>query len=378
MDYGDGQTQSYTFDAMGNRLSRGDSASGTTTSAYNAANMLLSTAGAGASVYSSDADGNTLSGGGRTSTWNSQNRLVSCIIGGSTNTYKYGADGLRRQKTANGATTDYAYDGSMMVREGRAAGGILTPATVTATYLIGPQGPAYRRDDTQSEVDSQGRTVTKARWYVYDGLGSVVGEVDPLGNLTSSPKYDVYGAVRANAGAASTRQGFVGGLGHVSDTETGLIYMRARYYDPSMGRFVSQDPACSGRNWFTYCDNNPINEVDQTGRDPVDPQRAMIDAAAACMALKFAWAYLALIGGNAVVAGLALASTDLLYEAAVNIGVAPEVRGIFLATAGFWISELTKASRAEAGAGALVGTAVLALAIIGVTEMLYSETITGH
>ena len=264
-DYGDGETQGYTFDAMGSWLSRVDSAAGTTNSTYNAADMLLSTGGYGASGFQNDADGNTVSGNGRTNAWNSQNRLVSCIINGSTSIYKYGADGLRRQKTTNGATTDYAYDGTMMVREGHATGGSLTPATVTATYLIGARGPEYRRDDTATEIDSQGRTVTKARWYVYDGLGSVVGEMDPLGDLSSSPKYDVYGAVRANPGTATSKQGFVGSLGHVSDTETGLIYMRARYYDPAMGRFVSEDPEGSGSNWFVYSDNNPITRTDPTG-----------------------------------------------------------------------------------------------------------------
>ena len=79
VDYGDGQTQSYSFDAMGNRLQRQDSVSGTTSSSYNAANMLLSTTGAGASTYSNDLDGNTLTGGGRTNAWDSQNRLVSGI-----------------------------------------------------------------------------------------------------------------------------------------------------------------------------------------------------------------------------------------------------------------------------------------------------------
>ena len=216
------------------------------------------------------ADGNTLSGNGRTNAWDSQNRLVSCTLSGSTSTYKYGADGLRRQKTTNGASTDSAYDATMMVREGHASGGSLTPATVTATYLIGARGPEYRRDDTQSELDSQGRTVTKARWYVYDGLGSVVGEVDPLGTLTSSPKYDVYGAVRANAGTASSKQGFVGSLGHVSD-DTGLIYMKARYYDPSLGRFTSEDPKGDGNNWFIYCSDNPINYVDPDGKILLDP-----------------------------------------------------------------------------------------------------------
>ena len=79
MDYGDGQTQSYTFDAMGNRLSRQDSASGTKNYAYNAASMLLSTGGAGASGSQNDADGNTLVGNGRTNTWDSQSRRVLYI-----------------------------------------------------------------------------------------------------------------------------------------------------------------------------------------------------------------------------------------------------------------------------------------------------------
>jgi RHS repeat-associated protein len=101
---------------------------------------------------------------------------------------------------------------------------------------------------------------------VYDGLGSVVGEVDPLGNLTSSPKYDVYGAVRSNGGSASSKQGFVGSLGHITD-DTGLIYMRARYYDSNLGRFISQDPGYSGNNWFDYCDNNPVNKADANGNN---------------------------------------------------------------------------------------------------------------
>ena len=247
---------------MGNRLSKQDSATGSTSYAYNAANMLLSSSGSGASNYSNDADGNTLTGGGRTNTWDSQNRMVSCITGSNNNTFKYGADGLRRQKTTNGVSTDYSYDSTMMVREGHASNGTFTP---TITYLNGARGPEYRRDDTQTEIDSQGRTVTKTRWYVYDGLGSVVGELDPLGNLTSSPKYDVYGNVRSNGGTASTKHGFVGSLGHLSEAETGLIYMRARYMDPAIGRFISEDPECDGPNWFVYCSDNPGNAKDPSG-----------------------------------------------------------------------------------------------------------------
>ena len=103
-----------------------------------------------------------------------------------------------------------------------------------------------------------------------------MGEVDPSGNLTSSPKYDVYGLVRQNPGTASSAMGFVGGLGHLSEATTGLIYMRARYYDPSLGRFESEDSAEHGVNWFVYCDNNPVNKVDATG----EAGEAWIEAAA--------------------------------------------------------------------------------------------------
>jgi len=287
VDYGDGEKQGdplnptatpgYTFDPMGNRLSKSDSvaASGTTTTAttastFDAANRLTSTAlnGGTPSAVTSDADGNTLTdAGGRTMTWDSQNRLVSCTKNGVTSTYTYGADGLRRSSTVNGVTTYYAYDGQTMIREMRRSP--TTGALVnTATYLQSPRGAEYRRDDTQTEIDSQGRQVSVCRWYVYDGLGSVVGEVDPLGNLTSSPKYDVYGLVRQNPGTASSAMGFVGSLGHLSEAGTGLIYMRARYYDPALGRFNSEDPSHNGNNWFAYCDNNPVNELDQSGKNP--------------------------------------------------------------------------------------------------------------
>jgi RHS repeat-associated protein len=228
-------------------------------SAYNAANMLTSSTGAGASTYTNDADGDTLSGGGRGETWDSQNRMVNCSFGSSTSTFKYGADGLRRQSTVNGTVDNYAYDAQSMVREMNSS---LTPQ---ATYLSGPMGPEYRRNDTQTESDGQGHTFGLTRWYVYDGLGSVVGEVDPVGNLTCADEYDVYGAVRGRTGTATTAHGFVGSLGHLSDASTGLIYMRARYYDPQIGRFASEDSRRDGGNWYNYANANPTNNADYTG-----------------------------------------------------------------------------------------------------------------
>jgi RHS repeat-associated protein len=80
-------------------------------------------------------------------------------------------------------------------------------------------------------------------------------------------KYDVYGMVRSGQ-AGSSSQKYVGSLGHESDTNTGLIYMRARYMDPVLGRFLSEDPSKDGGNWFVYCGDEPINLVDTSGRAP--------------------------------------------------------------------------------------------------------------
>ncbi len=53
--------------------------------------------------------------------------------------------------------------------------------------------------------------------------------------------------------------------GEYYDSETGLIYLRNRYYDSTLGRFISEDPARDGTNWYVYCENNPVGFVDPLG-----------------------------------------------------------------------------------------------------------------
>jgi len=62
---------------------------------------------------------------------------------------------------------------------------------------------------------------------------------------------------------ASTR---CGNLGDKYDVTSGLTYMRARYYESETGRFISEDPACASPNWFTYCENEPSQGTDPSGR----------------------------------------------------------------------------------------------------------------
>jgi len=254
VNYGDGEQQSYQFDAMGNRTQKWDTITGTTSYTYNAANMLLT---AGGNSYTNDANGNTLTGGGRTNTWDNENRLTQCVDASNTSQYDYGADGLRRQQsvTSGGTTitTDYGLDGQIDIREWSVANGSLTPA---ATYLTGQRGVEYKRFDTSGLVD----------WYIYDGLGSVVAEINPSGSVLANQNYDVYGNIRTSSGTSQTTDHFVGNLGHQSDQASGLIYMRARYYDPLIGRFISEDPGRDWSNWFIYCGADPVNRVDVTGK----------------------------------------------------------------------------------------------------------------
>jgi len=161
----------------------------------------------------------------RTYTWDSQKRMVSC-------TY-------RGQTTVGGVTTYYAYDGTVLVREFQTnqQTGLLAPSV---TYMVGPMGPCCRiNEQNQSEgyypagvTSTTPLTRGVTRWYVYDGLGSVIGELDADNNMTTSGQYDVYGAPRAGTQqgvAATASQAHVGGLGHVTDASTcGLIYTRAR------------------------------------------------------------------------------------------------------------------------------------------------------
>ena len=221
-----------------------DSTAGTDTLTYNAASMLLTKNGNG---YTNDANGNTLTGGGRPFTWDGQNRLTQCVNNGTTTTHTYGSDGLRRRTVQGSTTTDFVLDVSSVVRT-------LTNGVLDRTFLHGTRGPEYERIGANAPG-----------WYAYDGLGSVLGIVDAGGNLTSVRKYDVYGGVRGLTGQSGSKHKWVGQLGHLSEDETGLVYMRARYYDPVGGRFVSEDPAKDGGNWFGYCRANPINFADSNG-----------------------------------------------------------------------------------------------------------------
>ncbi|MGV3616622.1 MAG: RHS repeat-associated core domain-containing protein [Fimbriimonas sp.] len=210
--------------------------------------------------YTHDATGNRLSKGSAwVYTWDALNRMLTHARSGQpTATYAYRADGMRVGKTYGTATTLYRHDGQMPVQEVESASGTVTAVTDSA---LGARGV-----DAISRTTSSGTVV---RYPLYNAHGSMVGTVASTGptSLGDRRSYDAWRGVRAGATTGTPSGRYVANLGHTQDDESGLVYMRARYYEPTSGRFLSEDPAVDGANWYIYCSNNPIDRIDKDGKD---------------------------------------------------------------------------------------------------------------
>jgi len=114
--------------------------------------------------------------------------------------------------------------------------------------------------------------------YVHtDMMGSPIAETDESGNVLWREHYTPFGE-KVDKEAASVNNS-IGYTGHVNDSDTGLTYMQARYYDPVIGRFYSNDPVGFSRvdnfNRYAYAANNPYRYTDPDGRDIYDINAAL-------------------------------------------------------------------------------------------------------
>ncbi len=105
---------------------------------------------------------------------------------------------------------------------------------------------------------------TQAEYFTYDALGSVRQVLDAAGSPLLAQTYDPYGTVYDSVGAGTSRYGWTG---EQADSD-GYVYLRARYYAPSMGRFMQIDPSRQERNPYLYGLGNPVNLIDPSGLDP--------------------------------------------------------------------------------------------------------------
>ncbi len=164
--------------------------------------------------------------------------------------------------------------------------------------------------------------------------------------------YDVWGSVRSGSATGDPKSRYVASIGHVADDESSLIYMRARYYEPATGRFLSEDPAMEGKNWYVYCRNSPNNFTDYTGRSISGLALPLVEALVLIgyvtgIIMKLAYQYITLAGFAYVAlqyAGTLSQSTGLTLTVAVLGWHLPEERiGKLLHKLGFkdWSSKIT-------------------------------------
>ena len=232
----------YSYDAAG-RLTQTVNGPATTNFNYDNAGQLLSTVVVGGSTtnYGYDAAGRRASAGSTSLTWDQQDHLLAY---GSSSSYSYNATGLRVSKTVAGQSEAFVWDtaGSlpMLLQDG------------STSYVTGPGGVPLEQ--------VSGSTVY---YYQQDQLGSTRALTDSTGAVVASYSYDAFGNLTTQTGSVTNPFLF---SGQYRDAESGLYYLRARYYDPATGQFISRDPALSS-TWepYGYAANNPLNLTDPTG-----------------------------------------------------------------------------------------------------------------
>ena len=190
-----------------------------------------------------DASGTT------TYSWDYENRLTSVTLPNqSVVTFKYDPIGRRIQKSSTTGTINYVYDGADGVEEVDSTGAVL------ARYAMGPgidQPLSILRSGTTS-------------YYETDGLGSVTSLTDGAGSAVGSYVFDSFGKLTSPEGGVTNAFRYTA---REFDSEIGLYYYRARYYDPTSARFLSEDPMrfAAGANFYGYVNGNPVNLIDPMG-----------------------------------------------------------------------------------------------------------------
>ena len=245
--YTQGQTTignlTYTYDANGRRTSMGGSLAhvnlpaAISSTTYNANNQLTNWNG---TTLTYDLNGNLSNDGATSYTWDARNRLSAF---GST-PFAYDTFGRR---TRNATGTAFLYDGVNPVQE-------LSGGNVTANLLTG-----LGVDEVFTRTDSAG-----VRDYLTDALGSTLALTDSSGATQTQYTYEPFGKTTSSGATNTSTFQYTGR----ENDGTGLYYYRARYYHPTLQRFVSEDPArLSGGdvNFYAYVTENPTLLTDPLG-----------------------------------------------------------------------------------------------------------------
>ncbi len=212
----------------------------------NTASQAFEVDSAGAAkTFTFDANGNMTSDGIRTFRWDAANRLIEIDHGAVIlSTFAYRGDGMQATKVASGVTTQHVLDASTVVEDRGTPDGI-------ARYFFG-----FGIDHLVAATSG-----TATRYYVSDHLLSTRHVTDATGAETNVTSYDAWGKSSGNAAGRFT--------GRDWDNDVGAYYYRARFYEPSLALFLSEDPLFKGSpsasKAYAYTDNSPVGHIDPSG-----------------------------------------------------------------------------------------------------------------
>ncbi len=183
--------------------------------------------------------------------YNALNQLTETLTRDKKVTYEYDAEGLRTAKTVNGKKTIYIWDGDQLALEVTESGKVLRRYVRGSSLIYSDEGAG-----------------TKKQYYVMNPHGDVVQLLDENGNVTKSYEYDSFGnEVKPDKKDDNPFRY----AGEYYDKETASIYLRARYYQPQLGRFQTRDTYTGEDDdpltlhLYTYCGNDAVNNVDPSG-----------------------------------------------------------------------------------------------------------------
>jgi RHS repeat-associated protein len=259
---------SYTLDPVGNRTGATSTFSGFSPGfgSYNPNDQI--------STETYDSNGNVIgTANGNSYVYDSENRMIQMVKGTTTITMKYDAFGNRVSKAVTTAgvttTTQYLVDDLNPTGYAQVLDELTGPigsAAVSRTYTYGLQ--------RISQVQITGNVLS---YYQYDGGGSVRQLTNSAGQVTDSYEYDAFGNSFTKVGTTPNNYLY---RGEQYDSDLSLYYLRARYYNPLTGRFLSRDPYepklrdSHGRpidpkkfHKYLYAGGDPVNALDPTGKD---------------------------------------------------------------------------------------------------------------
>ena len=283
---------SYGLDAVGNRTSLNGS------SITYDANDRLTTSG-----HTYDANGNEMTVNGQAATYDFENHLTGLAgTGGSTGptVYTYDADGNRLSAatsvTTGGVTTTTA--------TGYLVDTTLPFASVVEEYNNGTLAARYDYGDDLLRQDRTG-SGGSLLYYLYDGLGSTRQLTDASGVVKDGYLYDAYGVQLAHSPNSLIPNSFLF-QGQQLDTASGDYYFRARYYDQSSGRFISQDPFEGDTDdpislhKYLYASGDPMDNIDPGGNEDFSITDAAFSLGiSAAVGSSFSYLAVSALGGDA-------------------------------------------------------------------------------